>query len=67
MERGVKRGYTFPLVIRACFGGRAKTHIMDEISVEIKIGAGRGGTKKKASDSESTQLNALIIVPLHFL
>lgn len=34
-----------------------------EISVEIKIGAGG----KKTSDSESTQLNALIIVPLHFL
>lgn len=51
-----------------------------EISVEIKIGAGgweerEGGwreerrerEREKTSDSESTQLNALIIVPLHFL
>lgn len=58
-------GYTFPLVMRACLVEELKRILWNhEISVEIKIGAGE---KKKTSDSESTQLNALIIVPLHFL
>lgn len=45
-------------------GGRAKTHIMEPR--DLCRDKDRSGGKK-TSDSESTQLNALIIVPLHFL
>lgn len=49
--------------MRACLVEELKRILWNhEISVEIKTGVG-----EKTSDSESTQLNALIIVPLHFL
>lgn len=56
----------FPLVMRACLVEELNTHIMEPRDL-CGDKDRSGGEKKKTSDSESTQLNALIIVPLHFL
>lgn len=66
-------GYTFPLVMRVRLVEELKCVLWKhEISIEIKTEGGGvefidGRRRKNPPDRESTQLNALIIVPLHFL